>query len=92
MLQVVLGLDAKSIASAFLVSLATMGKRLVRAKDKIRQAGIPFVFRNVRTFPTGSTPCWTQFTGRFAEGWTDAGGTDVARRDLTEEAIFWPGS
>ena len=41
-LQVVLGLDAKTIASAFLTSPAAMGKRLVRAKDKIRQAGIPF--------------------------------------------------
>src|ERR1700722_19168853 len=42
MLQVVLGLDAKTIASAFLSSPAAMAKRLVRAKDKIRQAGIPF--------------------------------------------------
>jgi predicted RNA polymerase sigma factor len=39
-LQVVLGLDAKKIASAFLTSPVAMGKRLVRAKDKIRQAGI----------------------------------------------------
>ena len=35
-LQVVLGLDAKRIASAFLVSPAAMGQRLVRAKEKIR--------------------------------------------------------
>src|SRR5271169_2281790 len=42
MLQVVLGLDAKTIGSAFLASPAAMGKRLVRAKEKIRQAGIPF--------------------------------------------------
>jgi RNA polymerase sigma-70 factor (ECF subfamily) len=42
MLQVVVGLDAKIIASAFLMSPAAMSKRLVRAKDKIRQAGIPF--------------------------------------------------
>src|SRR5262249_3515870 len=42
MLQVIVGLDAKRIASAFLLSPATMGKRLVRAKTKIRQAGIPF--------------------------------------------------
>jgi RNA polymerase sigma-70 factor (ECF subfamily) len=41
MLQAVLGLDAARIASAFLVSPATMGQRLVRAKNKIRQAGIP---------------------------------------------------
>src|SRR5271166_2120973 len=37
-LQVVLGLDAATIASAFLISPATMGQRLVRAKTKIRQA------------------------------------------------------
>ena len=42
MLQVVLGLDAARIASAFLMSPAAMGQRLVRAKTKIRQAGIPF--------------------------------------------------
>lgn len=42
MLQVVLGLDAATIARAFLVSKASMAKRLVRAKEKIRRAGIPF--------------------------------------------------
>src|SRR5262245_39409621 len=42
MLQVVLGLNAEAIASAFLISPATMGQRLVRAKNKIRQAGVPF--------------------------------------------------
>ena len=42
MLQTILGFDAATIASAFLVSPATMGQRLTRAKNKIRQAGIPF--------------------------------------------------
>ena len=42
MLQSVLGFDAATIASAFLVSPATMSQRLVRAKNKIKQAGIPF--------------------------------------------------
>lgn len=42
MLQVVLGLNAATIASAFLTSPTTMGQRLVGAKNKIRQAGIPF--------------------------------------------------
>ena len=42
MLQIVVGLDAKTIASAFLISPAAMSKRLVRAKTKIHDAGIPF--------------------------------------------------
>src|SRR5262249_29800080 len=42
MLQVVLGLDARTIASAFLASPAAMSKRLVRAKERIRQAAAHF--------------------------------------------------
>ena len=42
MLQTVLGLDATSIASAFLISPTAMSQRLVRAKTRIREAGIPF--------------------------------------------------
>jgi RNA polymerase sigma-70 factor (ECF subfamily) len=40
MLQVVLGLKAETIASAFLVAQSTMGQRLVRAKKKLRQAAL----------------------------------------------------
>ena len=88
MLQVVLGLDAKTIASAFLMSPAAMGKRLVRAKDKIRQAGIPFSIPEREELPGRLDAVLDAIYAAFAEGWTDPGGTDVARRDLTEEAFF----
>jgi predicted RNA polymerase sigma factor len=87
-LQVVLGLDAKAIASAFLMSPAAMGKRLVRAKDKIRQAGIPFRVPEREELPGRLDTVLDAIYAAFAEGWTDPGGTDVARRDLTEEAFF----
>jgi len=87
-LQVVLGLDAKKIASAFLMSPAAMGKRLVRAKDKIRQAGIPFSVPEREELPGRLDTVLDAIYAAFAEGWIDAAGTDIARRDLAEEAIF----
>jgi RNA polymerase sigma-70 factor (ECF subfamily) len=87
-LQVVLGLDAKAIASAFLMSPAAMGKRLVRAKSKIRQAGIPFSIPEREELPGRLDTVLDAIYAAFAEGWTDPGGTDIVRRDLTEEAMF----
>ena len=87
-LQVVLGLDAKTIASAFLMSPAAIGKRLVRAKDKIRQAGIPFSVPEREELPGRLDTVLDAIYAAFAEGWIDAAGTDIARRDLAEEAIF----
>ena len=88
MLQVVVGLDAKRIASAFLTSPAAMGKRLVRAKDKIRQAAIPFRVPEREELPGRLGTVLDAVYAAFAEGWSDPGGTDAARRDLTEEALF----
>jgi len=87
-LQVVLGLDAKTIASAFLASPVAMSKRLVRAKDKIRQATIPFTVPERQELPSRLDTVLGAVYAAFAEGWTNPGGTDVARRDLAEEAIF----
>ena len=87
-LQVVLGLDAKAIAAAFLTSPAAMGKRLVRAKEKIREARIPFRVPGREELPARLDTVLDAIYAAFAEGWTDPGGTDVARRDLTEEALF----
>ena len=93
MLQVVLGLDAKTIASAFLSSPAAMGKRLVRAKDKIRQAGIPFRVPEREELAGRLDTVLEAIYAAFAEGWTGPGGgtdggMDVVRRDLTAEAMF----
>jgi len=88
MLQVVVGLDAKTIASAFLMSPAAISKRLVRAKSKIRQAGIPFRVPEREELPGRLETVLDAIYAAFTEGWTDPGGTDVARRDLTEEAMF----
>jgi len=88
MLQVVLGLDAAAIASAFLVAPAAMGKRLVRAKSKIRLAGIPFEIPEPAELPPRLDAVLDAIYVCFAEGWSDATGADVERRDLRNEAIF----
>jgi predicted RNA polymerase sigma factor len=88
MLQAVLGLNAATIASAFLISPTTMGKRLVRAKDKIRQAGIPFRIPGRDELRERLDAVLDAIYAAFAEGWTDPGGADLARRDLSEEALF----
>jgi RNA polymerase sigma-70 factor (ECF subfamily) len=87
-LQVVLGLDAKAIGSAFLVSPSAMGKRLVRAKEKIKMAGIPFVIPEREELPDKLGVVLDAIYAAFAEGWTDPSGTDAARRDLTEESLY----
>lgn len=87
-LQVVLGLDAKTVASAFLASPAAMSKRLVRAKEKIRQAGIPFRVPDRDELPARLETVLDAIYAAFTDGWADAVGADVARRDLTQEALF----
>ena len=88
MLQVVLGLDAKAIASAFLASPDAMAKRLVRAKRKIREAGIPFRVPERDELAARVDTVLDAIYAAFAEGWTDPAGTDAARRDLAGEALF----
>ncbi len=85
MLQVVLGLEAKTIASAFLASPAAMGKRLVRAKEKIREAGIVLRIPDRGELAGRCEAVLDATYAAFTEGWTCS---DVARRDLAEEAIF----
>ncbi|MCX5516057.1 RNA polymerase subunit sigma-70 [Kaistia algarum] len=85
MLQVVLGLDAKQIASAFLASPAAMAKRLVRAKAKIREAGIPFAIPDREAMPERLDAVLAAIYAAYSEGW---GNMEADGRDLTGEAIF----
>jgi RNA polymerase sigma-70 factor (ECF subfamily) len=88
MLQVVLGLEAKTIASAFLMSPAAMGKRLVRAKNKIREAGIPFSVPEREELPGRLAAVLEAVYAVYAQGWADPVGGDTESRDLTGEALF----
>jgi RNA polymerase sigma-70 factor (ECF subfamily) len=88
MLQVVLGLEAKTIASAFLMSPAAMSKRLVRAKNKIREAGIPFRVPGRDELPERLADVLEAVYAAYAEGWSDPVGGDTARRNLADEALF----
>jgi RNA polymerase sigma-70 factor (ECF subfamily) len=88
MLQTVLGLDAARIAQAFLISPTTMGQRLVRAKTKIRDAGIPFEVPQERERPERVDAVLEAIYAAFGIGWDDMAGIDQRGRDLAQEAIW----
>ncbi|HEY6511108.1 MAG TPA: DUF6596 domain-containing protein [Burkholderiaceae bacterium] len=88
MLQVVLGFDAAAIASAFLVAPATMAQRLVRAKTKIRQAGIGFDVPQGSALRERLGTVLDAIYAAYAEGWSDPEGVDARRRNLADEAIW----
>jgi RNA polymerase sigma-70 factor (ECF subfamily) len=83
MLQTVLGFDAATIAQAFLVSPATMGQRLVRAKHKIRQAGIPLRVPEPHEMPDRLDGVLAAVYAAFSSAWLDS-----ERHELTEEALW----
>jgi RNA polymerase sigma-70 factor (ECF subfamily) len=88
MLQTILGLDAVAIGSAFLVAPATMGQRLVRAKAKIRHAGVPFRMPEPEELAERVEAVLDAIYAAFSEGWTDPAGTETRRRELSEEALW----
>ena len=91
MLQTILGFDAAAIGSAFLVAPATMGQRLVRAKARIRQAGIPLCVPGLADLHERLQAVLDAIYAVYAEGWSDPAGTDTHRRNLAEEAIWLGG-
>jgi RNA polymerase sigma-70 factor (ECF subfamily) len=88
MLQTVLGLDAATIASAFLTAPAAMGQRLVRAKARIKLTAIPFRLPELADLPERLEAVLDAIYAAFSAGWTEPGGTELSPRDLAQEAIF----
>ena len=87
MLQTVLGLDAGRIAAAFLVPPATMAQRLVRAKARVRDAGLRFTLPGPETWPERLTEVLDAVYACYGAGWDDLGECGGAD-GLSAEAIF----
>jgi len=87
MLQVVLGLDAVRIASAFLVKPSAMGQRLSRAKTRIRVAGLRFELPGATDLPSRLDAVLEAIYAAYGSGWDDVAGADQRRKGLAKEAI-----
>ena len=87
MLQVVLGLDAARVASAFLVQPAAMGQRLSRAKTKIRDARIAFEVPAAKELSARLDAVLEAIYAAYGSGWDDVAGADARRKGLAAEAV-----
>lgn len=84
MLQTVLGFDAARIAAAFAVEPAAMAQRLVRAKRRVRDAGIPFRVPTRADMPDRLPAVLEAIYGAYALEWLDQG--EAIRESLADEA------
>jgi RNA polymerase sigma-70 factor (ECF subfamily) len=86
-LRTLCGLETDEIARAFLVPPATMAQRLVRAKRKIRAAGIPYVVPETKDMAERIDAVLTVIYLVFNEGYAATRGGPLLRTDLCAEAI-----
>lgn len=86
-LRCLAGLTTPEVARAYLVPAATMAKRIVRAKKKIREARIPFRVPGADELPQRLPGVLQVVYSIFTEGYAASSGPDLQRLDLAEEAI-----